>query len=94
VPPYIDQPEAIAGGYWKVNLTPYVELGANRNVIVGFKIDNLFDNTNDVTPCLSSGTGCYPFDGPQSGVYNQNGYIWQNYSQSPETIYFFAGIKM
>jgi hypothetical protein len=58
-------------------------------------VSNLFDNVTDTTPCQSDGTGCWPFDGPQSGVTAPlNQWIYQNYSQSPRTIYFFAGIKM
>jgi hypothetical protein len=94
VAPYISQPEMIAGAYWRAKVTTYEELGPKRNVIAGFTVDNLFDNTNDVTPCKSYGSGCFPFDGPQSGIMNQTGYIYQNYTQSPRTFYFFAGIKM
>ncbi|HZZ65116.1 MAG TPA: TonB-dependent receptor, partial [Candidatus Baltobacteraceae bacterium] len=48
--PEISQNELIAGGYWKANLTAYEELGPSRNVIAGFTVSNLFNNTNDVAP--------------------------------------------
>ncbi len=95
IAPYLCANEKIAGGYFKVNLTPWMELGPKRNFIVGFKVDNLFNNTNDVTPCTSDGTGCFPFNGPQSGVVNAPGTsFFQNYSASPMTFYFFGGVRM
>ncbi|MGZ6147278.1 MAG: hypothetical protein ACXWNP_14925 [Vulcanimicrobiaceae bacterium] len=94
ITPYIASNRQIASGYWKASMTLYEALGVKRNVIAGLKVDNLFDNTNDVFPCSSFGTGCFPFNGPQSGVVNQTGSIYQNYTQSPRTIYFFAGVKL
>ncbi|HKU68097.1 MAG TPA: TonB-dependent receptor [Candidatus Baltobacteraceae bacterium] len=100
VPPFIAQNEQWAGAYWKAKITAYEELGPTKNFILGFSVDNLFDNTNDVTPCNSDGTGCFPFDGAQSGINTPAGnsnnpvYIYQNYSQSPRTFYFFAGVKL
>jgi hypothetical protein len=94
VAPYIATNELLSSGYWKAKITTYEELGTKRNYIVGFTVDNLFDNNNDVTPCFSSGTGCSPFDGPFSGVTNQTGFIYQNYSQTPRLFYFFAGVKI
>jgi hypothetical protein len=91
--PQIDQNELVAGGYWKASLTAYEELGPNRNFIAGFKVDNLFDNKNDVSPCASDGTGCFPFNGPSSGINGAPGYFYQNYTQSPRLFYFFLGIK-
>lgn len=98
--PFIFEPEQIAHGWWRANLSAYEELGQKRNVIVGFKVDNLLDQVDDTAPCNSDGTGCFPFDGPESGITTPAGnathpyYIYQNYSQSPRTFYFFAGIKM
>jgi len=93
--PQICQNELIAGANWWTKLVAYEELGPSRNVIVGLRIDNFLDNNNDVAPCLSDGTGCFPFNGPQSGVISQpNTYIFQNYSQGPRTFFFFAGVKI
>lgn len=95
VPAYICKNESIAGANWWARLMAYEELGAQHNYVVGFRVDNLFDNTNDVTPCTSGGTGCFPFNGPQSGVNTAPGaQIYQNYSQGPRTFYFFAGVKL
>lgn len=92
---YICAPESIAGGYIKVSLEPWLELGPKRNVIVGLKVDNLFNNNNDIIPCVSDGTGCYPFNGPYSGVVTAPGTsIYQNYSSGPRTFYVFGGIRM
>jgi hypothetical protein len=95
VAPFICQNENIAGANWWTKLMAWEELGTNRNYIVGIRIDNFLDNTNDVAPCVSDGTGCFPFNGPQSGVINTPGTaIYQNYSQGPRTFYFFAGVKL
>jgi hypothetical protein len=93
-PPYISQPEQIAHGWWTANLMAYKEFGGTRGFTVGFNVQNIFDNVTPIYPCYSGGNGCYPFNGPQSGVSNQTGLIYQNFSQTPRTFYFFAGIKM
>lgn len=96
VPAFLCQNEKIAGANWYMKLVAYEELGPKRNYVVGVRADNLLDNTNDVAPCTSYGTGCFPFDGPESGVTTAPGVgtdIYQNYSQGPRTIYFFAGVK-
>lgn len=92
--PYISENEQTAHGWWTANLMAYKEFGAKRQLVVGFNVQNLFDNTTDIYPCFSGGTGCSPFDGPQSGIVNQTGLIYENYSQTPRTFYFFAGVKM
>lgn len=93
--PQICQNELVAGANWWTKLVFYDELGPARNYIVGLRVDNFLNNTNDVAPCLSNGTGCFPFDGPQSGVITPpNTYIFQNYSQGPQTFFFFAGVKI
>ena len=93
--PQICQNEKIAGANWWTKITAYEELGSQRQYILGVRVDNLFDNTNDVSPCTSDGTGCFPFNGPQSGVVNTPGQdFYQNYSQGPRTFYFFAGVKL
>ncbi len=100
VAPYFNSNRLIAHGWWRVNLSAYEELGPKRNLILGVKVDNLLDQVTDTAPCPNDGTGCYPFDGPQSGVtgtassYPNINWIYPNYSQSPRTFYFFAGIKM
>lgn len=100
VAPFIFEPERIAHGWWRVNLSAYEELGPRRNVILGIKADNLLNQVTDTAPCNSDGTGCFPFDGPWSGVITPAGnttnpyYIYQNYSQSPRTFYFYLGVKM
>jgi len=92
---YICQNQMIAHGWWRAKLTAYKEFGPKGNVIVGFTADNLFDNNTDTAPCISDGTGCPPFNGPQSGIIDTPGsWIYQNYSQSPRTFYFFIGTKM
>jgi hypothetical protein len=100
VPSMIGQPEQIAHGWWRVNLSAYEELGPKRNFTIGVKADNLLDQVTDTAPCNSDGTGCFPFDGPLSGITTPAGnstnpyYIYQNYSQSPRTFYFYLGMKM
>jgi hypothetical protein len=82
------------------------EIASKRNFFVGVKVDNLLDNTNDVTPCMSDGSGCFPFDGPFSGINNASGsYIFQNYAEDPyigalsvnsmqRLFEVYAGVKM
>ena len=106
VDPFIAQGEKVAGAFWRVNLQPWIELGPKRNFIVGLKVDNLFNNVNDIAPCnngpssVMPGTGCFPFDGPYSGVNSAAGtttnpaYIFQNYSQGARTFYFFGGVRL
>src|SRR5579884_3816814 len=100
VAPYIASNRLIAHGWWRANLTAYEELGPKHNYILGLKVDNLFDQVDDTAPCASDGTGCFPFNGPFSGIvdtpsaYPNINWIYQNYSQSPRTFYFFAGVKM
>lgn len=94
VAPYISQNELIAGGWWKAKVTAFEVLGPKRNIILGLTADNLFNQTNDVNPCKSDGSGCFPFDGPNSGVTAPAGtWIYQNYTQSPRTFYFFVNVK-
>ncbi len=104
--PQIVEPISISGAFWTVNLQAYKEFGSKRNFFVGFKVDNLFDNTNDVAPCMSDGSGCFPYDGPYSGVVNAPGsYMFQNYAEDPyigalsvnsmqRLFEFYAGVRM
>jgi hypothetical protein len=95
VAPFICQNQQIAHGWWRAQFTTWEELGTKRNFILGFKVDNLFNQVTPTAPCFSSGTGCFPFDGPQSGVVNQTGNIYQpTFSQGPRYFYFFAGVKI
>jgi hypothetical protein len=95
VAPYICANQNVAGANWWTKLMAWEELGPKKNYILGVRVDNLFDNTNDIAPCTSDGTGCFPFDGPQSGIVNTPGTaFYQNYSQGPRTFYIFAGVKM
>jgi hypothetical protein len=101
--PYISENEQIAHGWWWTKVNVYKEFGTKPGLTLGFTVSNLFDNNTDTTPCSNSdpfyapwnGTGCWPFDGPRSGVVGPPGQlIYQNYSQSPRTFYFYAGVKM
>ncbi|HKU68092.1 MAG TPA: TonB-dependent receptor [Candidatus Baltobacteraceae bacterium] len=93
--PFICQNEQIAGANWWTKLVAYEELGPSKNFILGLRVDNFLNNTNDVAPCVSDGTGCFPFNGPQSGVVDTPGsLIFQNYSQGARTFFFFAGVKL
>ena len=95
VPPFISQNELTTSGYFKVNLTLLERLGPDRNNVLGVRISNLTNNTNDVFPCTSNGAGCAPFDGPNSGVAGPAGQsIYQNYSQSPLSFELFFTKKM
>ena len=90
VPPFISQPELVSSAYWQVNATALERLGPERKTALGIRVTNLFENNNPTTPCFSGGTGCYPFNGPQSGIVNQTGYILQpTFSQNPRSFEFF-----
>ena len=78
--------ESIAQANWKVNATLLRHFGppGNKASAIGLRVTNLTNNKNDTAPCTSDGTGCYPFNGPQSGVVNAKGTsIYQNYTQDP-----------
>ena len=57
----------------------------NKSSALGLRVTNLTNNKYDTAPCVSAdGTGCYPFNGPQSGVTTAKGAtIYQNYTQDP-----------
>ncbi len=95
--------QQVAHGWWWTKVNVYKDFGTKPTVTLGFTVSNLFNNTTDTTPCTNgdpyyapyNGTGCWPFDGPQSGVVGPPGQlIYQNYSQSPRTFYFYAGVRM
>jgi hypothetical protein len=96
-PPWVSGKQQIASGFWNVNLQVYKDIGPQRNYFVGFQIQNLtnnYDNAN-LVPCVSNGTGCFPFDGPQSGVKDTPGsLIYQNFTSSPRTFEFMAGLRL
>ncbi len=94
-PPWVKGNEQESAGFWNVDLLAYQDIG--RNFWVGFKVDNLtnnFDNAN-LVPCRSNGTGCFPFDGPFSGVHDTPGtLIYQNFTSSPRAFEFMAGVRL
>ena len=63
------QPERVAGAWWLANLSVAHDLGSSNNKI-GVRVTNIFNASFNTTPCQTDGTGCYPFDGPQSGIVN------------------------
>ncbi len=77
--------ESIAQSNWKVNATLLRRFGqAGKPSSIGLRVTNLTNNKFDTAPCTSDGTGCYPFNGPQSGVTTAKGAtIYQNYTQDP-----------
>jgi hypothetical protein len=95
VAPFIFENQQLAHGWWLANLTAYEELGPKRNYTLGMRVTNIFDNETGLTPCISDGTGCFPTNGPQSGVITAPGaLIYQNVTETPRTFYFFAGVRM
>ncbi len=93
--PYISQPEKISSAYWQMNATLLEHLGPSEKTDLGIRVTNLFNNNSPPQPCYSGGTGCYPFNGPQSGVAGQRGYIYQQtFSQNPMELEFFIEQKM
>jgi hypothetical protein len=96
-PPWVSGKQHIASAFWNVDLQVYQLLGPQGNFFVGVKVDNLtnnFDNAN-LTPCISNGTGCFPFDGPYSGVKDTPGsLIYQNFTDQPRAFEFMAGVRL
>jgi hypothetical protein len=102
--PYISQNEKMSNGYWIANVTGEVTVGSRKDLTLGVQITNLFNNTNDVSPCTPNQLGnsvgvlypgCGPFwpSTPQSGV-NAGQATYQNYSQTPTQIQFFITKKI
>jgi len=78
--------ESIAQANWKVNATLLRRFGqpGNKSSALGLRVTNLTNNKKDTAPCISDGTGCDPYNGPQSGVTTAKGAtIYQNYTQDP-----------
>lgn len=65
----IAQPEGKGSGYFVVNTTLSKDFG-HGSMTVGIRGTNLTNNLQGTTPCQvdQAGTGCFPFNGPQSGV--------------------------
>ena len=79
-------------GYWYVNATLAKDLG--QHYTVGIRVSNLTNNQHYTTPCLSDGTGCYPFNGPNSNFTSTPGrYVYQPITQDPRRIEGFVNIK-
>jgi Carboxypeptidase regulatory-like domain len=89
----ISEPEAQASAHWIANTTLQYRLDKAGRSTVGIRVTNLFNNLADTTPCLSDGTGCFPFNGPLSGVKGQPGFIYQDYTQNPRLFEFFFTVK-
>lgn len=67
----IAQPEGHGSGYFIVNTTIAKDFGPGGNYRVGIVGFNLSNNLQSTTPCQSAndGSGCYPYNGPLSGVH-------------------------
>ncbi|MDQ2818042.1 MAG: TonB-dependent receptor [Candidatus Eremiobacteraeota bacterium] len=87
------QPQYVAGAWWRTNLTIKKHLGDPMDTTLGVRATNLTNQTDFTTPCMnsSSGTGCYPFNGPQSGFTGPpRSYVTQFETQSPRRFEFFV----
>ena len=90
----ITGPEQIAGGYFKVNLSLLRRM--SPSFTLGIRATNLTNNMHDPVPCkdVGDGTGCYPFDGPYSGVHVMPGsFIYQSRTQDPRRLEVFATLR-
>ena len=78
-------------GYWYVNTTIAKDMG--KRYTVGIRISNVTNNQHGATPCFSDGTGCFPFNGPQSHYTSTpNTYVYQPVTQDPRRIEGFVNI--
>jgi Carboxypeptidase regulatory-like domain len=85
-------PQGNSMGYWYVNATLSKDLG--RHFTVGVRVSNLSNNQHGSTPCFSDGTGCFPFNGPQSNFASApNTYVYQPITQDPRRIEGFLNIR-
>ena len=90
-------PEKIAGAWWRANLTVLKHLSDKEDTTVGVRLTNLTNNTDFTAPCFnsSSGTGCYPFNGPQSGFTGApRTFVKQYETQAPNRYEFFVIRKL
>ena len=89
--PPVMKPEQQAAGYLYGNLTTTYKLDPAGQNVLAFRVRNWFDQEHGTTPCYTYGStsGCYPFDGPQSGIVTQpNTYIYQNVTTDPRRFEF------
>ncbi len=89
----IAQPEGKGSGYFIVNTTVSKSFGANNDYTVGIRGTNLTNNLQGTTPCQvdNNGTGCYPYNGPLSGIHAVPGsFIYQKVSQDARLFEFFV----
>jgi hypothetical protein len=85
-------PQGNGAGYWYVNATLLKDL--NKRYTIGIRVSNVTNNQHGTTPCLSDGTGCYPFNGPQSNYTSPpNVYVYQPITQDPRRIEGFVNIR-
>ncbi|MDQ2663592.1 MAG: hypothetical protein M3Y18_06110 [Candidatus Eremiobacteraeota bacterium] len=90
-------PEAKALGYFTGQVSETYKLDPAGSTIIGVAVRNLFDMEHGTTPCFNSGsgTGCYPFDGPQSGFRaTPRSYVYQNVTTDPRRFEFFITKKL
>lgn len=98
-------PELMSSGYWMANMTALVNVGPKKDLTIGMSIQNLFDNTNDTTPCWVTqqvhtpalAPGCapyYPTAADPGQQLTPGTYSYQNYSQQPTQIQFFITKKL
>jgi hypothetical protein len=89
----ITGPEQISGGYYKVNVSLLNRI--NKALTLGVRATNVTGNMHDGTPCLTTdGTGCYPFNGPLSGVnVTPNTFIYQPRTNEPRRFELFATLR-
>lgn len=86
-------PESQGMGYWFANATLLKDI--NKKYTVGVRISNLTNNQHGPTPCLSDGTGCYPFNGPTSNFTSApNTYVYQPITQTPRAYEAFLNIHI
>jgi Carboxypeptidase regulatory-like domain len=84
-------PQGNSMGYWYVNTTIAKDMG--KRYTVGIRISNVTNNQHGATPCFSDGTGCSPFNGPQSHFTSApNTYVYQPVTQDPRRIEGFVNI--
>ena len=89
--PNVLAPEGKGMGYWFANLTLAKDIG--KKYTVGVRVSNLTNNQHGTTPCFSDGTGCFPFNGPNSGYTSPaNTYQYQPITQDPRRIEGFVNI--
>jgi len=90
--PPVLAPQGAGAGYWYVNTTFLKDL--NKRFTVGIRVSNLTNNQHGTTPCFSDGTGCFPFNGPESHFTSApNTYVYQPITQDPRRVEGFVNIR-